>query len=96
VSVLISSTDKNFLVPVGGSIVYCPEKKGIVDSINSMYPGRASGGPVIDLFLTLVEMGSKTLKTLLKERQENFKLLKIALTELLPKFGERVLETKNN
>lgn len=30
VSVIVSSTDKNFMVPVGGSIIYSPSKKGIV------------------------------------------------------------------
>lgn len=66
VSVLVSSTDKNFLVPVGGSIIYCPNKKGIVEDVNTMYPGRASSGPVIDLFLTLAEMGASKYKELLK------------------------------
>ena len=52
--VLIASTDKNFMVPVGGSIVYSPKKKDIVDSINKFYPGRASSAPIIDLFVTFL------------------------------------------
>ena len=46
VDVLISSTDKNFMVPVGGSIIYGPKKKSIVEKINNFYPGRANGGPI--------------------------------------------------
>ena len=44
--ILISSTDKNFMVPVGGSIIYGPKKKGLVEKINNFYPGRASGAPI--------------------------------------------------
>ena len=54
---LVSSTDKNFMVPVGGSLVYSPKKKDIVDKINKMYPGRASGSPIVDLFVTQLSMG---------------------------------------
>ncbi len=54
---LVSSTDKNFMVPVGGSIVYSPKKKDIVDKVNKMYPGRASGAPITDLFITELSMG---------------------------------------
>lgn len=64
--VLVSSTDKNFMVPVGGSIVYSPKKKDIVDKINKMYPGRASGSPIVDLFVTQLSMGESTFRSLLK------------------------------
>ena len=67
--VLVSSTDKNFMVPVGGSIVYSPHKKQIVDKVNKMYPGRASAAPIVDLFVTLLSMGETVLKQLLKERK---------------------------
>lgn len=76
VDALISSTDKNFMVPVGGSVIYSNKKKDLVDKINKFYPGRASSGPIIDLFLTFLQMGSKTLKELLKQRKENFDYMK--------------------
>jgi len=57
VDAIISSTDKNFMVPVGGSVIYSQQKKGLVEKINKFYPGRASSGPIIDLFLTFLEMG---------------------------------------
>ena len=96
VDVLVSSTDKNFMVPVGGSIVYGWNKKGIIEKINKNYPGRASNSAVIDLFLTFVEMGQDKLKELLKERKENFKYLFSKLEEVLSKYGERVLISKHN
>ena len=54
------------MVPVGGSIIYSPKKKDLIDKINKFYPGRASGGPIVDLFITYLQMGSKTLKSLSK------------------------------
>ena len=97
IDVLISSTDKNFMVPVGGSIVYGPKKKDSpVQWANKAYPGRASGGPIVDLFLTLIEMGELRLRSLLRERKDNFTFLKEQLTECLSEFNERVLETPGN
>jgi O-phospho-L-seryl-tRNASec:L-selenocysteinyl-tRNA synthase len=84
------------MVPVGGSLIYSPKKKQLVDQINKMYPGRASAAPIIDLFVTLLNMGESTFKRLLKERKENFKLLVIGLESIAKKYDERVLATKNN
>ena len=95
VDVLISSTDKNFMVPVGGSIVYGPDKK-LVSEINKNYPGRASGSPILDLFITFLQMGEDGLKQLLKERKENFKYLFENVSEVLERYGERILISKNN
>lgn len=93
---LISSTDKNFMVPVGGSLIYAPKKKQLVDQINKMYPGRASAAPITDIFITLLSMGETTFKRLLKERKENFKLLQAGLETVAKKYDEKVLVTLNN
>ncbi len=63
------------MVPVGGSIVYSPKKKDVVDKINKMYPGRASGAPVVDLFVTLLSMGESTFRQLMKQRKQSYLLL---------------------
>eukprot|EP00355_Strombidium_rassoulzadegani_P001953 CAMPEP_0168609556 /NCGR_PEP_ID=MMETSP0449_2-20121227/1275_1 /TAXON_ID=1082188 /ORGANISM="Strombidium rassoulzadegani, Strain ras09" /LENGTH=349 /DNA_ID=CAMNT_0008649719 /DNA_START=426 /DNA_END=1475 /DNA_ORIENTATION=- len=107
VDVIVSSTDKNFMVPVGGSIVYSTTQKlnrddpkvprvNMIEKINKLYPGRASSAPIIDLFITYLEMGELNLKALLRERKENFAYLNEQLHELMPKYGERVLETSKN
>lgn len=64
----IQSTDKNFLVPVGGAIVAGPDKK-FIEEINKAYPGRASASPIIDLFITLLSLGASGWKKILKERK---------------------------
>ena len=56
------------MVPVGGSIIYSPQPQktksdiGIIEKINRIYPGRASSGPIHDLFITYLEMGENNLK----------------------------------
>jgi O-phospho-L-seryl-tRNASec:L-selenocysteinyl-tRNA synthase len=56
VDAVIHSTDKNFCVPVGGAII-CSSNSGLLNDIASLYPGRASAAPIIDLFITLLSMG---------------------------------------
>ncbi len=116
VDAFVQSTDKNFLVPVGGTqpvdiplsssscslyyswwgcyegikwkkcghpsqhqqltensfhlgaIVAGPDS-AFIESINSAYPGRASASPIIDLFITLLSLGSVGYKRLLRERK---------------------------
>ena len=95
VDVVVQSTDKNFMVPVGGAIVFSQEKK-LIKSISELYPGRASAAPILDLFVTLLAMGKNGLVKLLEERKENAKIFKEKLKEIANKYGERVLETPNN
>lgn len=68
VDLVVQSTDKNFGVPVGGSILFGPA----ADLANKIYPGRASISPIIDLLITLLEVGSIRWKGLLKEQKEMF------------------------
>lgn len=95
VDCLVSSTDKNLMVPVGGAFVYSSHKKTI-HAINDLYPGRASAGPILDVFITLLSMGKNHLKHLLNQRKENFNYMKVKLQEFAARQGERVLETKGN
>lgn len=71
VDAFVQSTDKNFLVPVGGAIVAAPHSQ-LVERVCSLYPGRASMSPLLDLFITLLSLGSAGWKRLLQERKENF------------------------
>eukprot|EP00999_Lentomonas_sp_LEN2_P001312 NODE_233_length_1837_cov_101.212281_g208_i0.p1 GENE.NODE_233_length_1837_cov_101.212281_g208_i0~~NODE_233_length_1837_cov_101.212281_g208_i0.p1 ORF type:complete len:344 (+),score=5.61 NODE_233_length_1837_cov_101.212281_g208_i0:736-1767(+) len=95
IDAFIQSSDKNFLVPVGGSIV-CSPSKDFINTVSKNYPGRASGSPAVDLFITLLSMGQSGYKALLKERRENFQTLKTELKQVAEQFGCRVLETPHN
>ena len=41
-------------------------------------------------------MGTTGYKQLMDERRENYKILKQEMSKIAEKYGERVLETKNN
>lgn len=62
---VVQSTDKNFMVPVGGSIIFS-QKPQTIKQISEKYPGRACSSPIVDLFITLLEMGKSGLKQLYK------------------------------
>ena len=91
----VQSTDKNLMVPVGGAIVAGPNKK-FIDAIAQNYPGRASMSPILDVFITMLSMGSNTWKKLLKTRKELFKYSQEVLEKVAGKYDERMLITKGN
>lgn len=108
VDVVIQSTDKNFMVPVGGAIIavpdviksvnvskpYCGSK--LLKEISSSYAGRASMSPILDLLITFLCMGEHRLLSLLTEREVLFRVLTVKLGELATKHGERLLIVPNN
>jgi len=95
VDAFVQSTDKNLLVPVGGSIISGYDSE-FVRNISRNYPGRASITPTIDVLITLLQMGSSGYKKLTEERKENYKILKEEMTKVAEKYGERLLDVKNN
>jgi O-phospho-L-seryl-tRNASec:L-selenocysteinyl-tRNA synthase len=66
VCAFVQSMDKNYLTPVGGSVV--GGSKSFVSKVAELYPGRASAAPTIDLFITLLEMGRSGWRRLHNER----------------------------
>ncbi|XP_067123311.1 O-phosphoseryl-tRNA(Sec) selenium transferase isoform X1 [Centruroides vittatus] len=95
VDAYVQSTDKNFMVPVGGSVIAGFDKK-FIGEISKMYPGRGSGTPSLDVFITFLHLGMKGYKNLLKERKEMFLYLKDEISVIATKYGERLLETPHN
>ena len=111
VDACIQSTDKNFLVPVGGAVICGPEK-AFVQAISKMYPGRshiffyvwvatqgtgrASNAPALDLFITMLHLGRRGYKALLDERKRLVPYFHAKLMSVATAHGERVLETRHN
>ncbi|XP_062501031.1 O-phosphoseryl-tRNA(Sec) selenium transferase-like isoform X3 [Corticium candelabrum] len=91
----VQSTDKNFLVPVGGAIVVGFEKH-FIDDISQTYPGRASATPSIDVFITLLSLGASGYRKLLSQRKEVYEYLSAGLSSVAESHGEKLLKTKNN
>ncbi|KAJ8317506.1 hypothetical protein KUTeg_005410 [Tegillarca granosa] len=91
----VQSGDKNFMVPVGGSVIAGFDEK-LIEKISKTYPGRASGSPSTDIFITLLSLGSSGYTKLLKERKINYKYLSDKLSECAAKHGERLLGIQHN
>jgi|TARA_B110000208_G_scaffold191435_1_gene258268 O-phospho-L-seryl-tRNASec:L-selenocysteinyl-tRNA synthase len=91
----VSSTDKNFCVPVGGSCVVSPSKEFIV-AVGRAYPGRASIAPLLDVLITMLHWGRTGYATLLRQREELMPYLRARLEEVAAEAGERVLDTPHN
>mmetsp|Transcript_21053 Transcript_21053/g.50027 ORF Transcript_21053/g.50027 Transcript_21053/m.50027 type:complete len:539 (+) Transcript_21053:278-1894(+) len=95
VDAIVCSTDKNFLVPVGGAVIVSPDKSTI-EKIGKVYAGRASSSPIVDLFITLLSMGLHGYKRLLEERKTMLETFPQRLQEVATKHGERVLNCPSN
>jgi O-phospho-L-seryl-tRNASec:L-selenocysteinyl-tRNA synthase len=61
-----------------------------------LFTGRASSSPVIDLFITLLSLGSKEYISLVKERKQLFQSLRDGLVKVAAQFGQRILDTPGN
>lgn len=96
VDLYVQSTDKNFLVPVGGAIIASP-KAAVVDDLAKSYPGRGSSSQTVDLLITLLAMGLKGYQQLLAERKTNFEYLKEQLKEICEKNSKiSLIASKDN
>lgn len=95
VDAFVQSTDKNFLVPIGGAIIASPEKS-IVDLVSQNYPGRASASPIMDLFITFLSLGKTGYTQLLTQRKTLFQYFHQCLEKFAIAIGERVLKTPGN
>ena len=94
---VVQSTDKNFMVPVGGAVVTSgASDTSTVDAVRKSYPGRASASPVVDLLVTLLSMGADGWRKLLREREETYAYMRERLRETAAAHGERVLDTPGN
>lgn len=94
---IVQSTDKNFMVPVGGAILAtCTNFDDLSAKVASLYPGRASSSAMQDLFITLLSMGEDGYLRLLSERSEVMEYLTDKVGAVAVKHGERLLVTPRN
>ncbi|WIA16718.1 hypothetical protein OEZ85_013372 [Tetradesmus obliquus] len=99
VDAIVQSTDKNFMVPVGGSVVAAPAGKGrdwLVQAVAKGYPGRASMTAHLDLLVTLLHWGTVGWARVLQQREDLYGYLSEQLAQAAAQLGERVLSTPGN
>lgn len=94
VDAIIQSTDKNFLTPVGGSIIASPNPD-FVEKVSKMYAGRASAAPIAQFLAAILSLGVGRYEELRREQEQNRRLLGESLGELAKKHGERLLDVFN-
>lgn len=95
VDLVIQSTDKNLLIPVGGSIIFGFNEK-VINDVAKNYAGRASSSQTLDVFMTLLHLGRNGYMKLVKERKELFEYLKEKFSDVAAKHNERILQSKKN
>ena len=94
VDAVVQSSDKNFLSPVGASIIVSPSKE-FIEQIADTYPGRASAAPVVQTLAAMLALGLNNYKDLQRQQTENKELLHEKLNEIADKLGQRVLSVWN-
>jgi O-phospho-L-seryl-tRNASec:L-selenocysteinyl-tRNA synthase len=95
VDAVVQSSDKNFLTPVGGSIIVSPDKE-IIDSTAETYAGRATAAPVVQTLAALLLTGHEEYARLRAEQIENFTYLREQLSSVADSIGQRLLEVENH
>ena len=95
IDAIVQSTDKNFMVPVGGAVIIGPSAS--VRAASAMYPGRASIAPIFDVFVTLLEMGKRQFVALShSKRLEHREYFLKRLGEFAAERGEQVVSDPRN
>lgn len=76
---IVQSTDKNFMVPVGGAVFSAPAGPGrgwLVSAVAQAYPGRAAMTPLLDLLTTLLYWGRAGWQDKLQQRERLYVYLR--------------------
>ena len=72
------------------------QEESLVSLVSTLYAGRASAAPSLDVFITLISMGQDTFQNLFNEREQvhwPYFLNKIQV-DICAKYGERLLDTQ--
>lgn len=94
VDAIVQSSDKNFLSPVGASVLVSPNEK-VVEQTAENYAGRASAAPVAQTLAALLALGRERYTNLRAEQLENKGNLDSKLNEIADSIGQRVLAVEN-
>lgn len=95
VDAIIQSTDKNFLCPVGGSVIAGTDEE-FLRRVAHSYAGRATAAPVVQFLAAILSLGENRYRELIQQQQEYYNLLKDQLGEIAEKHGERLLKVDSS
>ncbi len=94
VDAVVQSTDKNFLTPVGGSII-CSPNEDVMENVSKAYAGRANASPIFQFLVSILSMGTNGYRNLIVKQKENKKYLESELKKVADNIGERLLDVFN-
>ncbi|TET58516.1 O-phosphoseryl-tRNA(Sec) selenium transferase [Candidatus Bathyarchaeota archaeon] len=94
VDLIIQSTDKNFLTPVGGTILASPSPR-LIEKVSQAYAGRGSAAPIIQFLAALLSLGLDGYERLRNEQEINRQMLEEHVKRVADKHGERLLDVFN-
>ena len=94
IDVIIQSTDKNALTPIGGAIIASPTEE-IITKISQAYAGRASATPIINFLISMLSLGIEGYEKLIANQNQNRSLLEDKLKLVAKKYNERILDVFN-
>ena len=94
VDAIVQSSDKNFLSPIGASIIVSPSQE-IIEFVSDTYAGRATAAPIVQTLAALLALGHENYRILQTQQQENITLLRKLLREIASSLNQHVLEVEN-
>ncbi|MHA2140868.1 MAG: O-phosphoseryl-tRNA(Sec) selenium transferase [Candidatus Thorarchaeota archaeon] len=94
VDAIIQSSDKNFLAPVGASVLVSPNEE-VVERTAESYAGRASAAPVAQTLAALLAIGRDRYTVLRDEQMKNKLALEKKLNEIAEVIDQRILAVEN-
>ena len=94
VDAIVQSSDKNFLSPVGASIVVSPNPD-IIEMTSGTYAGRATAAPIIQTLSALLALGHENYKNLQAQQEENISSLREHLQEIASSLNQHLLAVEN-
>jgi O-phospho-L-seryl-tRNASec:L-selenocysteinyl-tRNA synthase len=94
VDAVVQSSDKNFLAPVGASIIVSPNKD-FTEQVAQTYAGRASAAPIVQTLAALLALGLDNYKELQQKQIENKELMEKNLSDIADRIGQRLLSVWN-
>ncbi len=94
VDIIVQSSDKNFLTPVGGSIIASPDG-AIIEQVAETYAGRATAAPIVQTLSAMLLIGLERYTELRDKQKSNLSFLKEQLESIAGKVGQRILDVEN-
>ncbi|MBD3157760.1 MAG: O-phosphoseryl-tRNA(Sec) selenium transferase [Candidatus Lokiarchaeota archaeon] len=94
VDAVVQSSDKNFLVPVGGSILVSP-RDDIIEQAAETYAGRATAAPVVQTLAALLVLGLEEYSKLQEAQVNNLNFLEDEMASIADSVDERLLSIWN-